>query len=60
MDRYRIQNIVDITNLLQPDVITIVGDLVDGFISNHYKQAEPLLHLKSKYGKFFSTGIIKF
>lgn len=60
VDRKRIQMIVDITNSLQVDVVTIVGDLVDGFILNFNKHALPLLNLTSKYGKYFATGICLF
>lgn len=53
----RVKQIVDISNSLQPDVVTVVGDTVDGFLPYLSERALPLANLKSKYGTFAVTGI---
>lgn len=62
----RIQTIADIVNSLNPgdfhspdhfsDIVTIVGDLADGFVKDLNVAANPLCHIRSKYGVYFSTG----
>jgi len=44
------------THLPRVDAVTVVGDLVDGFLSNLEQRAMPLEGLKSKWGVFFATG----
>lgn len=51
-----VANIVSMVNGLNPDVVLITGDLVDGsakFISDYIT---PLTGLKSTHGTFFTTG----
>uniref|UniRef100_A0A914Y5N4 Calcineurin-like phosphoesterase domain-containing protein n=1 Tax=Panagrolaimus superbus TaxID=310955 RepID=A0A914Y5N4_9BILA len=52
----RVQKIVDIVNKLDSDVVTIVGDLVDGYVEYIGKRAKPLSRLKSRYGNFVALG----
>jgi uncharacterized protein len=51
-----IENMVRETNALQPDLIAITGDLVDGSVEQLAEHVEPMRHLKAKYGVFFVTG----
>ncbi len=51
-----IEEIVQRVNNLDPDIIALTGDLVDGSIDYLAKDVEPLADLKAKYGKFFVTG----
>ncbi|WP_405991340.1 metallophosphoesterase [Streptomyces sp. NBC_00986] len=50
------QKVVDTINATQPDLIAVVGDLVDGSVKNLGPAAAPLAGLKARYGKFFVTG----
>jgi predicted MPP superfamily phosphohydrolase len=43
-------------NALDPDLILMPGDLVDGAPALRAADVEPLSRLKSRYGKFFSAG----
>ncbi|KAH7722290.1 Protein F40B5.2 a [Aphelenchoides avenae] len=56
VSRSRVEDIVRIVNSLNADVVTIVGDLVDGFVPYLGKRAAPLSTLRSKYGTFFTPG----
>ncbi|MER5869020.1 metallophosphoesterase [Streptomyces sp. NPDC002044] len=48
--------IVDAVNRTQPDVIAIVGDLVDGNVHDLGPAAEPLRGLRARQGSYFVTG----
>ncbi len=50
------ERIVRMINGLQADVVTIVGDLVDGTVAELGPLAAPLRHLESRYGAYFVTG----
>ncbi|GAA2074837.1 metallophosphoesterase [Streptomyces albiaxialis] len=50
------QRIVNTINSAQPDLVAIVGDLVDGSVADLGPAAEPLRHLRSRHGSFFVTG----
>ncbi|MFG2071487.1 metallophosphoesterase [Nonomuraea maritima] len=50
------ERIVRMINGLEPDVVAIVGDLVDGSVARLGPLAQPLKHLESRYGAFFVTG----
>uniref|UniRef100_A0A914WMA4 Calcineurin-like phosphoesterase domain-containing protein n=1 Tax=Plectus sambesii TaxID=2011161 RepID=A0A914WMA4_9BILA len=54
--RWRVQRIVDTTNKIEPDLVAIAGDLVDGSVHMLKGAAAPLGTLKSKFGTFYSTG----
>jgi uncharacterized protein len=50
------ERIVRMINGLQADVVTIVGDLVDGTVAELGALAVPLKDLESRYGSYFVTG----
>lgn len=54
--RSRIRKIVDMTNALKPDIITIAGDLADGLVKDFQGAAEPLCDLRAPGGVYFATG----
>lgn len=54
--RSHCQRVVDAVNRTQPDLITVVGDLVDGEVSDLRSAAAPLAGLRSREGAFFVTG----
>ncbi|WP_181766087.1 metallophosphoesterase, partial [Streptomyces albidus (ex Kaewkla and Franco 2022)] len=56
LGRAHAQRIVDTINSAQPDLIAIVGDLVDGTVADLGPAAEPLRGLRAKDGSFFVTG----
>ncbi|HWZ88974.1 MAG TPA: metallophosphoesterase [Polyangiaceae bacterium] len=51
-----IETIVARTNALNPDIIAITGDLVDGSVADLAEHVAPLAKLRAKYGVFFVTG----
>lgn len=54
--RAHTERIVDIINGAQPDLVAIVGDLVDGTVAELGSAAEPLRDLSAPEGAFFVTG----
>ncbi|MFE5908902.1 metallophosphoesterase [Streptomyces wedmorensis] len=56
LGRAHTQRIVDTINSAQPDLIAVVGDLVDGTVENLGTAAEPLARLRARHGSFFVTG----
>ncbi|WP_055599743.1 metallophosphoesterase [Streptomyces aureus] len=56
LGRAHTQRIVDTINSTQPDLIAVVGDLVDGTVENLGSAAEPLARLRARHGSFFVTG----
>ncbi|MEU9264131.1 metallophosphoesterase [Streptomyces sp. NPDC048251] len=50
------QRVVDTINATQPDLIAVVGDLVDGSVKDLGPAAAPLARLKARQGSFFVTG----
>lgn len=51
-----IDDIVRRTNALQPDLIAITGDLVDGSVEQLRDAVAPLARLRARHGVFFVTG----
>lgn len=51
-----VEYIVQITNRLNPDLIVITGDLVDGSVNRIGKDIAPLAKLSSRHGTYFVTG----
>lgn len=51
-----LQAIVDAVNQLQPDVVAITGDLVDGSVDALSAHTAPLASLQARYGSYFVTG----
>lgn len=43
-------------NALQPDIVAITGDLVDGTVEGIGHQLQPLADLQARYGVYFVTG----
>ncbi|WAX78359.1 metallophosphoesterase [Streptomyces sp. KMM 9044] len=50
------QKVVDTINSTQPDLIAVVGDLVDGTVKELGPAAAPLAQLRARHGSFFVTG----
>ncbi|MFB7473440.1 metallophosphoesterase [Kitasatospora sp. NPDC056184] len=56
LGRAHTQRIVDTINAAKPDLITVVGDLVDGTVAELGRNAEPLAQLRARDGAYFVTG----
>jgi len=54
--RAYVSGIVDTVNGLQPDLIAVTGDIVDGSVHDLSPHTEPLKRLAAKHGAFFVTG----
>ncbi|WP_324275187.1 metallophosphoesterase [Blastococcus brunescens] len=52
----RFERLVELVNAQRPDVVAIVGDLVDGEVAELREEAAPLADLVSEQGVFFVTG----
>ncbi|MER6093076.1 metallophosphoesterase [Streptomyces bluensis] len=50
------QKVVDTINGTQPDLIAVVGDLVDGSVEDLGPAAAPLAQLRARHGAYFVTG----
>jgi predicted MPP superfamily phosphohydrolase len=51
-----VQAIVDAVNALEPDVIAVTGDIVDGSVRDLAQHVAPLSALRARYGAFLVTG----
>lgn len=51
-----IEDVVARINALNPDVVAITGDLVDGSVTELEEHVAPLAKLKAKHGVYFVTG----
>jgi predicted MPP superfamily phosphohydrolase len=51
-----IEELVETTNGLDPDVIAITGDLIDGTVADLGDHVRPLSALRARHGVFFVTG----
>lgn len=56
LDGAWLQEVVEKTNALDPDVIAITGDLVDGSVAELFTHVQPLRGLRARHGVFFVTG----
>lgn len=56
LGRSHCQRVVDAVNATQPDLVTVVGDLVDAEVGDLRAAAEPLTQLRARDGQFFVTG----
>ncbi len=54
--RTHTERIVAKINSLDPDVVAVVGDLVDGTVAELGPAAAPLRGLRARHGSFFVTG----
>ncbi len=52
----RFERVVEMVNAQRPDVVAVVGDLVDGSVEDLREDVAPLGDLVSEYGVFFVTG----
>ncbi|WP_231486805.1 metallophosphoesterase [Candidatus Blastococcus massiliensis] len=52
----RFERVVETVNAQRPDVVAIVGDLVDGDVDDLREEVAPLADLVSEHGVFFVTG----
>ncbi|MFG2650076.1 metallophosphoesterase [Streptomyces sp. NPDC048436] len=50
------RRVVDTINGTQPDLIAVVGDLVDGSVEDLGPAAAPLAQLRARHGTYFVTG----
>ncbi|AVH56936.1 MULTISPECIES: metallophosphoesterase [Streptomyces] len=50
------ERVVDTINSTQPDLIAVVGDLVDGSVKDLGPAAAPLAQLRARHGAYFVTG----
>lgn len=51
-----VRRIVEEVNRLQPDLVVITGDLIEGHIDHIWDDVTPILDLRSTYGTFYCTG----
>jgi predicted MPP superfamily phosphohydrolase len=56
LGRRHTERIVRLINEQEPDLVAIVGDLVDGTVAELGDDAAPLADLVSRHGSFFVTG----
>ncbi len=56
IDEDDVAAIVEETNALNPDIIAITGDMVDGMPEHIGAWLEPMRNFKAKYGVWFVTG----
>ncbi|WP_234433274.1 metallophosphoesterase, partial [Streptomyces sp. NRRL WC-3549] len=56
LGRSHTRRIVDTINATSPDLVAVVGDLVDGSVADLGTAAEPLAGLESRHGAYFVTG----
>jgi predicted MPP superfamily phosphohydrolase len=54
--RSYVERIVDAVNALEPDMIALTGDFVDGPVRELATHTAPLQRLCARYGAFFVTG----
>ncbi|GAA2321733.1 metallophosphoesterase [Streptomyces kunmingensis] len=50
------ERVVETINSTQPDLIAVVGDLVDGSVEDLAPAVAPLARLRARHGTFFVTG----
>ncbi|MGP3945551.1 metallophosphoesterase [Streptomyces sp. 6N106] len=56
LGRAHTQRVVEAVNHTNPDLIAVVGDLVDGSVADLGPAAEPLRALRARHGSYFVTG----
>jgi predicted MPP superfamily phosphohydrolase len=53
---HHVGRIVDLINSVNPDIVCVVGDLVDGTVGELGRFAQPLAGIRSRLGAYFVTG----
>jgi len=56
LDRRFAQHLVDRIEALEPDLVAVTGDLVDGGVKQLADEVAPLAALRARHGVFFVTG----
>ncbi len=56
LGRAHTRRVVETINRTAPDLVAVVGDLVDGSVADLAPAAEPLRELRSRHGAYFVTG----
>ncbi|MFJ8883173.1 metallophosphoesterase [Streptomyces sp. NPDC102402] len=56
LGRAHTRRVVDAINATSPDLVAVVGDLVDGSVADLGSAAEPLAQLDARHGSYFVTG----
>lgn len=56
LQRAFVEEVVDKTNAISPDIIVLTGDIIDGSVKNLEPLLEPFRRFKAKFGVFFVTG----
>ncbi|MBZ4420756.1 metallophosphoesterase [Myxococcus sp. RHST-1-4] len=56
LDRHWLRRVVAQVNALQPDVVAVTGDLVDGHVEALRDEVTPLAELRASLGVFYVTG----
>jgi predicted MPP superfamily phosphohydrolase len=56
LGREFLEHIVSTSNALEPDLVVITGDLVDGTVESIGELCAPLAQLRARHGVFFVTG----
>ena len=51
-----VRGVVNQVNALEPDIIAMTGDLVDGSVKYLAKEIAPIQDLSARIGKYFTTG----
>lgn len=51
-----LEAVVEAANALQPDLVAVTGDLVDGYVDELREHVAPLRRLRARHGAFFVTG----
>jgi uncharacterized protein len=51
-----VQRLVEEVNKLNPDLVVITGDLIEGHVEHIWSDVAPILELKSRYGTYYCTG----
>lgn len=56
LDRHFLQRVVEQVNALEPDLIAVTGDLVDGSVRTLREEVAPLSGLRAPLGVYYVTG----
>ncbi|MBL0695149.1 metallophosphoesterase [Comamonas sp. JC664] len=56
LDGRWLRRVVEQVNALQPDVVAVTGDLVDGTVDALREEVKPLAELRASLGVFYVTG----